>query len=223
MSFFTFRPLIWNVASTPEENRRSRWTFKATWQQTLDLLENEIWLLQKTKKDEEPVRVGAFLFADFQPHDIVKDGSMPRANAKQPPFPGVRVQFESRHGQLTYETDVCEFWQHNVRSIALGLKALRAVDLYGLHGAAEGRQYQGYLALEARSMGKPKPPKFPTAEDALAFLQSEEVSGIAGASGLSTRMLWHHLVTRHHHDSTESPLWPDILEAKAVVEKAGLL
>lgn len=214
MTFFTFRPLVWTVAKTDPDERRSRYTFKATWDQTLALLEHEIDLLGGER---------AFIFADFGPTDIVKDGSMPRANARQPAFPGIRVQFESIHGQLTYETDVCDLWQHNVRSIALGLKALRAVDLYGLSGVSAGRQYEGYLAITARSMGKPTPPKWPTAEDALAFLQSEEVSGIAGASGLTVRMLWHHLVTRHHHDTGESDLWPEILEAKAIVEKAGLL
>lgn len=46
--------------------------------------------------------------------------------------------------RLVYATDVCDFWQHNVRSIALGLEALRAVDRYGI--SRRGEQYAGFRA-----------------------------------------------------------------------------
>ncbi len=46
--------------------------------------------------------------------------------------------------RLVYATDVCDFWQHNVRSIALGLEALRAVDRYGI--SRRGQQYAGFRA-----------------------------------------------------------------------------
>ncbi len=46
--------------------------------------------------------------------------------------------------RLVYATDACEFWQHNVRSIALGLEALRAVDRYGI--SRRGEQYAGFRA-----------------------------------------------------------------------------
>lgn len=44
--------------------------------------------------------------------------------------------------RLVYATDVCDFWQHNVRSIALGLQSLRAVDRYGI--SRRGEQYAGF-------------------------------------------------------------------------------
>lgn len=209
----TYRPLEnWFEEKTPASKRRSRWTFKVPWSQTLTLLDRELRYLRAKN---------IVLQADFREEDLRLDG-LPRANARQPQFPGVKIAFDSIHGPLTYATDVCEFWQHNVRSIALGMEALRAVDRYGISGSAQ--QYTGYLAIEARSMGAPKPPRFATPDAAVAFLRSEEVAGIAGAEGLSLRTLWHHLVKVHHPDTAgESPLWGEILEAKKVVEKAGLL
>jgi hypothetical protein len=46
--------------------------------------------------------------------------------------------------RLVYATDACVYWQHNVRSIALGLEALRAVDRYGI--TRKGEQYAGFRA-----------------------------------------------------------------------------
>lgn len=131
----TFRPIQWTGPVTPDEGRRSRWTFKALWSATLDLLDREFWYLEAERLVIE---------ADFTERDIRLDG-MPRANARQPEFPGVRLAFGSKYGPLIYATDSCAFWQHNVRSIALGLEALRAVDRYGITRRAE--QYQGWKAI----------------------------------------------------------------------------
>lgn len=133
----TFRPLRWSEPSTPPENRRSRYQFKAGWQNTLTLLERELGYLDATDFVIE---------ADFAESDLRLDG-MPRSGARQPAHPGVRVAFESKFGPLVYSTDSCEFWQHNVRSIALGLEALRAVDRYGITRRAE--QYTGFRAIGA--------------------------------------------------------------------------
>lgn len=46
---------------------------------------------------------------------------------------------EKRH---VYATDVCARWQDNVRSIALGLQALRAVGRFGI--TPSGQQYAGF-------------------------------------------------------------------------------
>jgi hypothetical protein len=62
-------------------------------------------------------------------------------------FPGVRVAFHSVHGPLTYATDRFDDWRDNVRAIALGLEALRAVDRYGVSG--RGEQYRGWTAIES--------------------------------------------------------------------------
>jgi len=131
----TFRPLRWTEPSTPADQRRSRWAFKAGWQSTLTLLGRELDYLDATDFVIE---------ADFTEADLRLDG-MPRANARQPVHPGVRVAFGSKFGPLIYSTDSCEFWQHNVRSIALGLEALRAVDRYGV--TKRGEQYTGWKAI----------------------------------------------------------------------------
>lgn len=130
-----FRPLHWQAPSTPEEQRRSRWTFKASWTDTLDLLERELGYLQARDLVIE---------ADFTEADIRLDG-WPRANARNPVHPGIRIAFDSLHGPLVYATDSCAFWQHNVRSVALGLQALRAVDRYGV--TRRGEQYTGWRQI----------------------------------------------------------------------------
>lgn len=135
MTFYTVRPYStpWTNV-TPIEQRRSRYTFKAPWTNTIDLLERELAHLDAD---------GVIFEIDVDERDLRLDGGL-RAHAR-PDFPGVRVRFDSRHGALVYETDVCDYWQHNVRSIALGLEALRAVDRYGISKRAE--QYTGWKAL----------------------------------------------------------------------------
>jgi hypothetical protein len=134
----TFRPLPeWPYPATPESRRRSRWTFKASWNDTLTLLADEVALL-----GGRDVVVGG----GWREGDIRKDG-MPRADARAPGHPGVEISLDSRHGRLVYATDVCEEWKHNVRSIALGLEALRAVNRYGV--TRHGEQYAGWLQLAA--------------------------------------------------------------------------
>lgn len=171
-------------------DRRSRYTFKASWNATLELLDRELRLLEASD-----VIIGVSL----NPRHIRLDG-WPRGDAPQPAHPGVEVSFNSgsvarldplvrrglalirqaggdpavalkRHhpdvgGQhedfvalqaatdpakrLVYATDACQFWQHNVRSIALGLEALRAVDRFGI--SRRGEQYAGFrAALPARA------------------------------------------------------------------------
>jgi hypothetical protein len=133
-----FRPLRWEGPSTPASQRRSRSTFKASWSDTLDRLDYELTSLRA---------VDIVIEAGFREQDIRLDG-WPRAGAPTPTHPGVRVAFGSKHGPLVYATDSCELWQHNVRSIALGLEALRSVDRYGITRRAE--QYTGWKAIEAR-------------------------------------------------------------------------
>jgi hypothetical protein len=133
---YTTRPLTtWDGARTPADRRRSRWAFKAGWSDTLDVLERELQHLGARD---------VVLEADFREQDLRLDG-MPRSDARPPVDPGVRIAFDSKHGSLVYAADTCEFWQHNVRSIALGLEALRAVDRYGISRRAE--QYRGYRQI----------------------------------------------------------------------------
>ncbi|MDQ2624973.1 MAG: hypothetical protein M3Y20_07420 [Actinomycetota bacterium] len=137
---YTTRPLSgWDGPRTPAGQRRSRWTFKASWSDTLDLLERELRHLDACD---------VVLEADFREQDLRLDG-MPRASARQPEDPAVKISFTSKHGPLVYASDSCAFWQHNVRSIALGLEALRAVDRYGITRRAE--QYSGWRQLGSGS------------------------------------------------------------------------
>lgn len=135
---FTYRPLpTWPHPVTPADRRRSRWTFKASWSDTLRLLEDELWRI-----DGRNVVIGIGL----REGDVRKDG-LPRADARPVSHPGVELTFDSRFGRLTYATDAHELWQHNVRAIALSLQALRAVDRYGV--SRRGEQYAGWAQLAA--------------------------------------------------------------------------
>jgi hypothetical protein len=137
-----FRALpTWPHASTPPDRRRSRWTFKAPWSNTLDLLGRELRALRATN---------IILGCGLREQDIRLDG-WPRANALEPTHPGVEISFDTSHGRLVYATDVCERWEHNVRAIALGLEALRAVDRHGI--TQRGQQYAGFRALPAGDRG----------------------------------------------------------------------
>jgi hypothetical protein len=139
-----FRPLPeWPYP--PTKNRRSKWAFKAGWQNTLDLLQHELGLLRA-----RDVIIGA----GFREQDLRLDG-WPRSNAQTPAFPGVEVSFDTpTHGRLVYGTDTCELWQHNIRSIALGLEALRAVDRYGITRRG-GPTTRGHAAAVIVQYGHP--------------------------------------------------------------------
>lgn len=134
----TYRPLVWAGPRTPADQRRSRYQFKAGWSNTLDLLDRELAQLDASE---------VVIEADFREQDLRVDG-MPRANARQPEFPGVKISFNAPGiGRVEYGTDTYELWQHNVRAIALSLEALRAVDRYG---TTTGRQqYTGFKAIGA--------------------------------------------------------------------------
>lgn len=146
MISFTYRPLQWDRPRTPVDQRRSRWPFKAGWSDTLNLLQRELGYLDARN---------CVLEADFREYDLRQDG-MPRANARQPDFPGVRIAFDSKHGPLVYATDTHDFWQHNVRAIALSLEALRSVDRYGVTKRAE--QYTGWKAIGSGPTAMPAGP-----------------------------------------------------------------
>lgn len=95
--------------------------------------------------------------------DIRLDG-FPRSSARVPSHPGVELSFDSKHGRLVYATDVYDGWEANLRAIALGLQALRAVDRYGV--ASRGEQYAGWRALPSGSGDGPT-----TLEGAWDFLE----------------------------------------------------
>lgn len=163
---FTLTPLgQWGDAETPP-HRRTRGPFTAGWQNTLDLLCYEV-----SRLGGRQVTVGI----DVTSGDFRRDGML-RQDARVG-FPGVRVTFDSRHGTLVYGTDVYKAWQDNVRGIALGLEALRAVDRYGV--SRRGQQYSGFKALPAGTGGPANTSM--TREQAADLLA--DASGIEGISG----------------------------------------
>lgn len=75
--------------------------------------------------------------------DLRLDG-FPRASARLG-HQAVRISFGSKHGPLRYETGEYSTWQENVRAIALSMRALRAVDRYGV--SKRGEQYRGWRQI----------------------------------------------------------------------------
>lgn len=135
MARFEIRPLAgWDKPRTGYPRRA---TFRAGWEETLDLLKAEVIVL-----DGDVIACQI----DIAEAQVRRDGML-RSTARVSGFQGVKVSFDSRYGPLTYATDTFDFWKDNVRAIALGLQALRAVDRYGI--TKSGEQYRGWNAISA--------------------------------------------------------------------------
>ena len=125
----------WVHPATSPDRRLPRWTFRESWPDTAALLVRELEHL-----GARSVLLGIGLTG----RDIDDDGWL-SANAWPAVHPGVEMTLTDRDGhRLHYATDACEIWQHNVRAIALGLEALRAVDRYGI--TRRQQQYAGFRA-----------------------------------------------------------------------------
>ena len=162
----------------PDTDPRRGWnTFRSGWGDTLNLLERELTHL-------EAFRI--VLQADFREADIRLDG-MPRADACQPVHPGIILSFESRVGPQRYASDAHLFWQHNVRGVALGLEALRAVDRYGI--TRSGEQYAGWKQLTAGS-------GLTTREAAMALLTDL----VGGGGGFDLALAYKRALKKAHPD-----------------------
>jgi hypothetical protein len=124
---------------SPTRRDGDRWIpgQRIPWDQTLRDLAYEVEAL-----DGADVVIGVGL----SEYDIRQDGA-PRANARPYSHPGVEISFDSRYGRLTYATDVFIDWRDNVRAVAKGLEALRAVERWGV--AKRGQQYAGFALLTA--------------------------------------------------------------------------
>lgn len=180
---YAVRPLgTWTDPVTPPGERRSRWTFKASWSDTLSVLAREIAMVGGSD---------VVMQLDVRESDLRKDGGV-RANANVGNFPGVRISFRSVYGPLTYATDAHESWQHNVRAIALALGALRAVDRYGV--SRRGEQYRGWTAITAT-------PEPMTVDIAIGLLA--EWSGLAISEVKTSPVLaWRAAAKKAHPDIT---------------------
>jgi hypothetical protein len=95
--------------------------------------------------------------------DVNKPTSL-RASLK-PDSPGVIVSFTTAEGmKLRFACDRFWRWSHNLRAIALGLKALRTVERYGI--VNDGQQFAGFRALESAESAR----GFESIEDAARFV-----------------------------------------------------
>lgn len=136
MSFYDFvarfRPIDqWPGKSTP---KRKNAPFRADWRDTLDLIRRELRMLEAKN---------IVIQVALEEREIRQDG-YPRSDAR-PRHPGIIISFSSIHGPLKYACDTYSDWKDNMRAIALGLNALRAVDRYGI--TKRGEQYSGWKEL----------------------------------------------------------------------------
>jgi hypothetical protein len=205
---YQIRPLVsWTDPVT--EARLSSGVFRASWDTTLALLQDELECLGR----EGPV----VLQLDVKQADVRADGML-KARARVGDFPGVVISFTSRFGPLRYATDAYEQrwagampgWQANVRAIALALEALRAVDRYGV--SRRGEQYQGWTALPAARAQSSK--WFTDGAEALAWMKRCAGPDATG----DPKALYKLLGLRMHPDMPEgsADLW-ERLDAAATI------
>ncbi len=173
-----FRPFKeWPQAET---KTRGPAAFSASWSSTLDLLDVE---LRALKAEDVVIETG------HAARDIRNDG-WPRSDARVPAHPGVILSFGSKHGPLRYLTDAFDGgrwsrsrggrmlgFEANLRAIALGLEALRAVDRYGV--SRRGEQYRGWGELPS---GVPMGPAM-TVEEAAALLMPDDPDWLIEVGG----------------------------------------
>ena len=215
---YEFRPLTWTDPQTP--NRRGAHLFRASWQDTLDLLAREIENLDGC----EPVVIQV-----DAPEGMIRRDGMLHARARVG-HPGVAVSFVSRFGPLRYATDAYDDswytskglagWQANVRAIALALEALRAVDRYGV--TRRGEQYAGWKAITAAGSG------FADASEAERWMREygAELLGPDGATRWNGNLAGlHRAMVKRMHPDTGAPRadWDRLDEARRLLASAGAL
>lgn len=136
----TFRPLERPVAC---EHRTA--PFSAPWTSTVALLAKEL---------RAHGARGCVLEIDFSERNLRLDG-LPRAD-RSARTPAIVLSFDATRvpgrPHLRYEVGTFRDWRDNLRAVALGLEALRAVDRYGV--TKRGEQYAGWRALPMPS-GEP--------------------------------------------------------------------
>jgi len=139
----TFRPLDkWPGERT---KKRKDATFRATYPQTLDLLESELkWI----GAHDTVIQVEGLT------RDDIRNDGWPRSGNWTNGYggPGVILSCESSKGPISMPCDRFGDWQDNLRAIAKSLEALRMVDRYGVTRGNE--QYRGWAQIAAPTNGK---------------------------------------------------------------------
>jgi hypothetical protein len=125
---------VWPVPPTGGHLRK-RAPFRADWSSTCDLLDREL----------EQIKTTTAVLQLNVPTSAISSAGTLKGNAF-PKEPGVILCFDSKHGPKQFPCDTFYEWRHNVRAIALGLEALRAVDRYGI--TRNGEQYTGWARIE---------------------------------------------------------------------------
>jgi hypothetical protein len=151
----------WPGKTTPAASRRKT-LFRATYIQTLDLLEAELHHL-----DAQNIVIQAF----FTREQLRNDG-WPKGG-QNPSAPGIIVSFTSRGEAYSYPCDNFTWWTVNLRAIALALEALRKIDRYGVTG--HGEQYAGFKQIASGSPPPREKMTAKTAAEALAALSGDIV------------------------------------------------
>lgn len=209
---YQFRPIdVWpgTKTSRPVSSR-----FKAGWTATLDLLERELKHLAA-----RDIVIQAFVHLSQ-----VRNDGMLRADAK--PFQhGVILAFQSKHGPLKYPCDSYDYWQDNVRAIALALEALRTVDRYGVTKRAE--QYRGWTALPPPEgvISAPGPVATMTKDEAIRFLaeiceyNAERIAAAILRNPGDADVFVRQAAAKTHPDRGGDPeKFKKVMRAKAVLE-----
>jgi hypothetical protein len=199
----------WSYPET--ENRRGN-PFRAKFDQTLTLLDEELEHLGVSGA------VAVRVVGDA--NDVRRDGMM-RARA-QVRHPGVVLSFMAESGPLTFPCDTFAGrylgdvdWQINLRAIALGLEALRKLDRYGIAG--RGEQYVGWRAIEAP---RTEHDDLNTPEGALRFLRTLVDESLRDGS---TQRLWRAASKRTHPDANngERGIWEAVQRAGITLGVTG--
>ena len=219
-------PDRWQIRSLPAWTdppapaRRGAHLFRATWDDTLKFLLDEI--------DRIEGRLPVLLQLVCDASDIRADGML-RARAYVR-HPGVVISFQTgRLGPLRYATDAYEDgyyrgglngWQANVRAVALTLEALRSIDRWGV--SRRGEQYRGWTAIAAPA------PAFATADEAARWMReyAAELFGPEGAKRWNGSLgaLYRAMARKMHPDSGgERADWDRLDEARRMLEEAGML
>jgi hypothetical protein len=111
-------------------------SFRAGWEDTLELLDREISML-----GGDDLVIGIVC----EPSQISISGALKAGHRVEVQHPGAEVSFTAGEGRMTFHTDAFPHLAWNLRAIALGLEALGRVDRYGI--TSGGEQYAGFAQL----------------------------------------------------------------------------
>lgn len=185
--------------------------FKAPWSNTRQLLFDEVRKLQNPTDPDEAV-----ICVDVDERGVRLDGGL-RADVR-PRSPGVIVMFESRHGPQRYVCDRFDWWEDNVRAVALGLENLRRIERYGI--ARDGQQYTGWKAI---GTGIAVGPASMTVEQAARYISDH--CGVDWSSETDddpsfALALYKDAAKLHHPDrGGDAEVFKRLVDAKAILDK----